>query len=61
MKALSRPVALLRKVGFKHYRADLVGKLAGNFEIERGKLRVESLQKAVDDWLVDQGFHARDS
>ena len=57
MKALNRPVALLRDLNFKHDRADLTGKLAKPFEIDTDSvLNKATLQQAVSDWLVDLEF-----
>ena len=57
MKALNRNVGLLRDVNFKHDRADLTGKLAKTFEIDaNGVLDKTSLNKAVQDWLLDMGI-----
>jgi hypothetical protein len=56
MKSLNRHVALFRDVQFRHDRADLTGKLSKPFEIDNeGKLKSESLAKAVQDWLLDIG------
>jgi hypothetical protein len=60
MKALNRPVALLRDLNFKHDRADLTGKLAKPFEIDAdGVLKQETLQKAASDWLMDLEFRLK--
>lgn len=59
MKALDHPVALLQWSRFKHVRADLSGKLARTFEIQRGALHKASLRKAAGDWLREQGFGVR--
>ena len=57
MKALNRPVALLRDIGFRHDRADLTGKLALPFEIGPGKkLDRKSLAGSLQNWLGDQGL-----
>jgi hypothetical protein len=60
MKALNRPVALLRDLNFKHDRADLTGKLSKAFEIDAdGVLKQETLQKATSDWLMDLEFRLK--
>jgi hypothetical protein len=59
MRALNRPVALLRNRGFKHSRADLSGKLAKTFDIVGGELKEDTLRKAVGDWLKEQGLSRR--
>lgn len=54
MKAMNREVGLLREEGFKHDRADLIGKLVKPFRITDGfDLDEGSLQKAVQDWMID--------
>jgi hypothetical protein len=59
MRAMNRRVALLRDVNFKHDRADLTGKLARPFEIDKSSvLRKASLRSAVRDWLSDVGLGA---
>jgi hypothetical protein len=56
MKSLNRQVALFRDVQFRHDRADLTGKLSKPFEIDSGgKLKPETLAKAVQDWLLNIG------
>ncbi len=56
MKALNRAAVLFRDVNFKHDRADLTGKLAKAFDIDRsGELNADSLRDAVREWLVDVG------
>lgn len=60
MKALDRPVALLRDLNFKHDRADLTGKLAKPFEIDAdGVLNKATLQRAAADWLMDMEFRLK--
>ena len=60
MKALDRPVALLRDLNFKHDRADLTGKLAKPFEIDAdGVLDKATLQRAAADWLMDLDFRLK--
>ena len=60
MKALNRPVALLRDLNFKHDRADLTGKLAKTFEIDAdGVLKKETLQRAAAEWLMDLEFRLK--
>jgi TIR domain-containing protein len=54
MKALNREVGLLREAGFKHDRADLIGKLVKPFQIGEGSaLDEESLKQAIRDWMID--------
>lgn len=61
MKALNRPVALVRDIGFRHDRADLTGKLALPFEIGAGKkLNRKSLSRSVQNWLGDLGVPPRE-
>lgn len=61
MKALNRPVALLRDIGFKHDRADLTGKLALPFEIDEAKkLNRKSLSASLQNWLGDLGVPPRE-
>jgi hypothetical protein len=60
MRAMSRQVALLREIRFKHTRADLTGKLAISFEIDDFKrLRQDTLSNAIRDWFLDLGICAR--
>ena len=61
MKSLDRRVALVRDVNFKHDRGDLTGKLAKPFEIDgEGGLRKETLTRAIQDWMLDEGVPPRE-
>lgn len=54
MKALNKEVGLVREEGFKHDRADLIGKLVKSFKIQKGlQLNEESLRQAIRDWMID--------
>lgn len=56
MKAINASVALFRDINFKHDRADLTGKLARQFTIDRkGVLEKATLAKALKEWLKDLG------
>lgn len=56
MKGLGREVLLLKEQRFKHLRADLIGTIPKEFEIQPGHIvDKRSIHDAISNWLTDIG------
>lgn len=60
MKGLGREVLLLKEQGFKHSRADIIGTISKNFQIDSPyKVSIDSIREAVAGWLTDINVHPK--